>query len=231
MFQRGAPVARAQRLALALAALAAGLVVLAQFAGALLPDRVGPPLEQLTVERTSLEAGTIELTLRNTGADPVQVAQVFVNDSYVDFTGGSDPVGRLETTTLRLRYPWQEGVPYTISMLSSSGAVIEHHIDAAAATPPVSQSTVGRMALIGVFIGVVPVLLGLTLLPALSRSGPTAVRGFLAVSVGMLGFLAVDAALEGSGLAAETSGAFGGPALVALGAARRPGELRGWFAS
>ena len=38
------------------------------------------------MERTVLRPGEIELTVRNAGPDPVTVAQVFVNDSYVDFT-------------------------------------------------------------------------------------------------------------------------------------------------
>ncbi len=56
-----------------------------------------------------LEPGRIELTLRNTGPDPVQVAQVFVNDAYVDFQGADDAIGRLGSPTIELDYPWQEG--------------------------------------------------------------------------------------------------------------------------
>ncbi|MDX5961995.1 hypothetical protein SIM91_01345 [Rhodococcus opacus] len=68
------------------------LVVLALVGGRTLPERTGPPIEQLAVEHTELVPGYIEVTVRNTGPDPVQVAQVFVNDSYVDLTGGEQPI-------------------------------------------------------------------------------------------------------------------------------------------
>ena len=48
----------------------------------------GPSLSQeLAVERTVLTPGEIELTVRNTGPDAVEVAQVAVADAYVAFEG------------------------------------------------------------------------------------------------------------------------------------------------
>ena len=52
-----------------------------------LGDRRGPPAEELAVERTVLEPGRIELTVRNDGPDAVSVAQVVVNDAFVSFAG------------------------------------------------------------------------------------------------------------------------------------------------
>ncbi len=202
-----------------LAVVTAGLALLTVFGAAVLPARTGPPVETLAVERTVLSPGTIELTVRNTGPDPVTVAQVSVNDAFADVTGGVDPIGRLDTATLRISYPWQDGLPYTVSMLTSTGLVIEHAIPAAVATPAVDPPSLGRMALLGALIGIVPVLLGMAVLPVLRRASGTAARVLLAVTVGLLGFLAVDAAIDGFDVAATTGGAFGGPALVVLGAA------------
>ena len=74
--------------------------------------------------------------MRNTGPDPVQVAQVSSTTSYVDFTGGTraDRPARAPRP-LRCDYPWQEGQPYLVSMLTSTGLVIEHEIPAAVETP------------------------------------------------------------------------------------------------
>ena len=110
----------------ALALIAAVLVALAVAGGDSLPDRPGPPVEELGFERTELSPGRIDLTLRNTGPDAVQVAQVFVNDAYVDFQGADDPIGRLGSSTIELEYPWIEGQPYLISLVTSTGVVIEH---------------------------------------------------------------------------------------------------------
>jgi zinc transporter ZupT len=194
------------------------LAALASFGGASLPERTGPPIEELAVERTVLSPGTIELTVRNTGPDPVQVAQVFVNDSYVGFTGGAEPVDRLGSTTIRLGYPWHDGQPYLVSMLTSSGAVIEHEIPVAVTTPGTDGGLLATMALLGVYVGVIPVVLGMLFLPVLRRVGGRGVRVLLALTVGVLVFLAVDASIEGFELSQGSGAAFGGVLLVLVGA-------------
>ena len=198
---------------------AVSLAALASFGGASLPERTGPPVEELAVERSVLTPGTIELTVRNVGPDPVQVAQVFINDSYVGFTGATDPVDRLGSTTLRLDYPWHDGQPYLISMLTETGAVIEHEIPAAVATPTPDGGLLWSMALLGIYVGVIPVVLGMLFLPVLRRACGRAVRVLLALTVGVLVFLAVDATIEGFELSQGAGDAFGGVLLVLLGAA------------
>jgi len=197
---------------------AAVLGLLAVLGGASLPGRVGPPIEELTAERTVFTPGAIGLTVRNSGADAVTVAQVFVNDTYVDFSGPAEPIERLGTARLDLSYPWVDGQPYTISLLTSTGLVIEHVVPAAVETPQAGAGLYGLMALLGIYVGVLPVLLGMLVLPVLRRAGGTVVRVLLAVTVGLLAFLAVDAFVEGLDLAAVGGTAFGGPLLVVLGA-------------
>lgn len=201
-----------------LAIVAIVLVALAMLGGRTLPERQGPPIEQLAVERTDLTRGVIALTVRNTGPDPVQVAQAFVNDAYVDLTGGEQPIERLEAVTLRLDYPWQEGQPYLVSLLTATGVVIEHEIPAAVNTPRASGGFFAVMTLLGTYVGIIPVVLGMLFLPTLRRLGQRGTRVLLGVTVGLLVFLAVDATLEGVELAESNGGAFGGPALVVLGA-------------
>jgi ZIP family zinc transporter len=199
--------------------LGGALTGLALLAGPSLPERSGPPVEELAVERTVLTPGTIELTLRNTGPDPVQVAQVFVNDAYVDAVGATEPIERLGSDTLRLDYPWQDGQPYLVSLVTSSGAVIEHEIGAAVLTTAAGAGFFGLMVLLGTYVGVLPVLLGMLLLPVLRGAGRAVVRLLLAVTVGLLAFLAIDGTAEGVELAEGAGGAFGGVTLVVLGAA------------
>ncbi len=201
----------------AVVALAVALGALALLAGNALPTRNGPPLEEIAVERTVLSPGVIDLTVRNTGPDPVQIAQVIVNDSFVDVAGGTEPVGRLDTVTLRLNYPWQDGQPYLVSMLTSTGVIIEHEIPVAVRTPD-GVTSLGSMALLGLYVGIIPIALGMMALPLLRRAGPSVVRVLLALTVGLLAFLALDGGLEAVALAGRSGGAFGGPGLVVLGA-------------
>jgi len=198
--------------------IAAVLLVLAVVGGDSLPERLGPPVEDLAVERTVLEPNRIELTLRNTGPDAVSIGQVFVNDAYVDFAGAEGPIGRLSSETVSLVYPWLEGQPYLVSLVTSTGAVIEHPIDVAVETPRADGDLFGLMALLGTYVGVIPVALGMLLLPAMRRFKRNWIRVLMAVTVGLLAFLALDATLEGVELAGGSGGAFGGLELLFLGA-------------
>ena len=221
--------ARAERPAGGLPAWALGLIPLALIAVAIgafallggpgLGERTGPPVEELSVERTVLKPGTIELTLRNDGPDPVEVAQVAVNDGFSPFsTDGGREIPRLGSTTLRVSYPWIEGEAYEIFVLTSSGGTIDAAIPVATETPTADLDFYGLMALLGIYVGVIPVCLGMLWLPFVRRSGASWVVALIAFTVGLLAFLGIDAGLEGLEIAAEAPAAFGGAALVFAGA-------------
>jgi len=221
--------ARAERnLGAGLPAWALGLIPLALVAVAIggfallggpgLGDRTGPPVEEVTVERTVLRPGEIELTLRNDGPDPVEVAQVAVNDAYAPFAAeGGREIGRLGSTTLRVSYPWIEGEAYEISVLTAAGGTIEASIPVATKTPENDLDFFALMALLGIYVGVIPVSLGMLWLPFLRRLGRSWMGALIAFTVGLLAFLAIDAGLEGLELAAEAPAAFGGATLVLAG--------------
>ena len=201
-----------------LALLATAVAMLAIVGAPGLGDRNGVPVEELTVERTELTPGEIALTVRNDGPDPVAIEQVAVNDAYFPFSGGGE-VGRLASTTLTVPYPWIEGEAYEIFLLTATGGTIEASIGAAAETPGVDPGFLGLMALLGIYVGVIPVAIGMLWLPLLRRAGPALIRGLLAFTVGLLAFLGVDALLEGLDVAGAGPQAFGGATLVLFGAA------------
>jgi zinc transporter, ZIP family len=201
---------------LLLIALAVGLF--AALDGPGLGDRRGPPVEELAVERTTLRPGVIELTVRNDGPDAVQVRQAIVNDAFVAFSGGEEPIGRLATAHLRIQQPWVEGEAYEVALLTSTGATIAHEIPAAVETPDGDLGFFGLMALLGVYVGVIPVALGMLWLPWVRRIPRQWLRGVMALTVGLLVYLGIDATLEGFELAGTGSQAFGGAALVLIGA-------------
>jgi zinc transporter, ZIP family len=203
-------------LPLALVAVAVGLFALLGAPG--LGERRGPPVEELAFERTVLSPGQIELTVRNDGPDPVRIAQVTVNDAYVNFRPEGKAVGRLRAERLTVDYPWIEGETYEVSLHTSSGATIDHEIPVAVATPSAGVSFYGLMTLLGTYVGILPVALGMLWLPFLRRIRAEWVRFLMAVTLGLLVFLAVDATLEGLDVAGEGAQALGGEALVFLGA-------------
>jgi zinc transporter ZupT len=181
-------------------------------------DRIGVPQEELVVERAVLHPGEIELHVRNDGADPVQVKQVIVNDGFVGFTQSAEEIGRLGGAQVDVQYPWIEGENYEVMLLTSTGATIDHSIEAAVETPDADLGFYGLMALIGLYVGVIPVAIGMLWLPWVRTVDARWMRFLLAFTVGLLGFLAIDALLEGTELAGEGPQALGGAALVWLGA-------------
>ena len=180
-------------------------------------ERRGPPAEELAVERTKLTPGVIELTVRNDGPDAVTIAQAVVNDAFAQFSGADQPIGRLDTAVVRVQQPWVEGEAYEVALLTSTGGTIAHEIPVAVETPASDLSFFGLMALLGIYVGVIPVALGMLWLPWIRRVPPGWLRVLMALTVGLLGFLAIDATLEGFELAGEGSQAFGGAALVLFG--------------
>ena len=183
-----------------------------------LGERNGVPVEDLAVERTKLTPGVIEVTVRNDGPDAVTVAQAQVNDAFVGFSGAATEIGRLGTETIRITYPWNEGEAYDVTLVTSTGGTVTHAIDVAAETPGTDLSFFGLMALLGIYVGVIPVALGMLWLPWIRRIPPGWLRAIMALTVGLLISLGIDATLEGLEIAGEGSQAFGGVALVFIGA-------------
>jgi ZIP family zinc transporter len=181
-------------------------------------DRTGVPQEELAVERTVLRPGEIELHVRNDGADPVRLEQAIVNDGFADFTQSEEEIGRLGGAEVTIQYPWLEGENYEVALLTSTGATVAHSIEAAVETPDADIGFYGLMALIGLYVGVIPVAIGMLWLPWIRSVDARWMRFLLAFTVGLLGFLGIEALLEGSELAGTGPEALGGAALVWLGA-------------
>jgi len=201
---------------LAVLAVAIGLFVLLDAPGL---NRIGVPQESLTVERTVLKPGEIQLHVRNDGPDPVRVRQVIVNDGFAPFTQTNDDVGRLGGSELDVEYPWIEGQDYEVRLLTDTGVTIDHTITAATETPGADIGFYGLMALIGLYVGIIPVAIGMLWLPWLRGVDARWIKFLLAFTIGLLAFLGIEALLEGTDIASTSAQVFGGAALVWLGAA------------
>lgn len=175
------------------------------------------PKEEIAVEDIRLTPGQIFITVRNEGPDPVAIAQVNVSDYYAMFTQTRETMAPLESSALAIDYNWVEGDPYEIALVTSTGGKILADIAAAAPSPERGTQFFGLMTLLGVYVGVIPVALGMLWMPFVRRSSGAWIRVLLGVTVGLLAFLAIDATLEAVELVAN-NGAFGGTMVVFLGA-------------
>ena len=88
----------------------------------------------LAVQRSSLHPGMIMLFARNDGVEPVRIAQVMVNDAYVDFQAQRLVVAPSRQTELAVQYPWIAGESYEIGLLTGTGAIVEYELEDAGVT-------------------------------------------------------------------------------------------------
>lgn len=183
-----------------------------------------PPVEELTFERIAFpEDGLIRIQVVNGGPESVTIAQVMVDEAYWEFTvQPSAVVGRLADATVEVRYPWVDGDPLGVTLVSSTGLTFSQEVDVATRSPEVNGRYVVTFALLGVYVGVIPVFLGLLWLPFLAGVTERWTAFFVSFTAGLLAFLGVDA-LEGAlELSEGVASAFQGVGLIVLGVVGTP---------
>jgi zinc transporter, ZIP family len=200
-------------------ALLAGVIALFFYtSGAGLNVEPAAPIESLSFERTVLRPGEIEFQVRNTSPQAVTIAMININDGIVRYAIEPDStLPRLRQATIRVPYPWVEGDAYEIALFSSNSVAFTTAIEVATATKTVDNNTLLSFTLIGLYVGVIPVFLGLFWFPALRRLGPRWMMFLMALTVGLLIFLGIDATSEALEIAREIGGPFQGVGLVGLG--------------
>ncbi|MDX6407789.1 MAG: zinc transporter, family [Gaiellaceae bacterium] len=116
----------------------AGLaVLLAAAAAAVAYERLwhaGAPAAapEVTVEQATLRPGAIVLVVANNSEETARVAQVILNDAFVDFEqsrSGLEPGG---TEQITVSYPWVSGEAYDVQLMTATGATIAYEIEDAA---------------------------------------------------------------------------------------------------
>jgi zinc transporter, ZIP family len=157
-----------------------------------------PPVEQLSVEATRLTPGRISLTVRADGSGPVRIAQLQVDGAYRQFSQDPEgPIKRLGKVRIDIPYPWVDGEAHRIALLTGTGAIFEHEIEVAQATPRYEASSFALLALVGLLLGMAPVATGLLAYPGLRSLPPQWIRFVLALTVGLLLYLLIDTLSEG----------------------------------
>ena len=179
-------------------------------------ERSAPPIEELTVERIELpDAGLIRVHVVNGGQDPVTIHQVAIDDAVWAFGITPGPtIDRLRRATIEIPYPWVEGETHEVRLVSRNGITFDATIEVATRTPRATPGWFGRLALLGLYVGVLPVALGLATYPFLRALGRRGIDFLLALTVGLLVFLAIDTLAEALELAGEAADALHAPILV-----------------
>jgi zinc transporter, ZIP family len=197
----------------------AGVIALFLATGGGLDLRSAAPIEGLTVERTILRQGSITLKVRNTGPEELSIAQIVVNNAVMPFeVTPSATLRRLGRAEIRITYPWSEGEAYGITIFSSNAIAFGVDIPVAFETPQPSSRTFWGFTLIGLYVGVIPVFLGIFWFPALRRMGRRMMTFLMAATAGLLVFLGLDTVAEALDVAKAVPSAFQGIGLIGIGA-------------
>lgn len=176
------------------------------------------PLESVVFKRTVLKPGVIELQLQNTGREAITITAININDGITPFTIEPSPlINRLGSAVIKIPYIWVMGDSYAITVFTANSTPLETTIDFAVETPKPDFNTFISFMLIGLFVGVIPIFLGLLWFPALRQLGHSTFIFLMAVTIGLLLFLGVDAASEALEQAGKIGEPYQGNGLVAIG--------------
>jgi zinc transporter, ZIP family len=178
----------------------------------------GIPLPEITIERIEFQEGKIVAYIRNTGPEEVEIAQADINDRISPAAiEPSKTLSRLAEAKVIVPFSWSPGVPYQVGITTSDGTRFSKDVEAAALAPIPNVEQASYFAVIGTYVGVIPVLIGLLWFPFIKRLSINRYNFFLSLTAGLLVFLGIDALIESNEITAENiAGTFNGQVLIAM---------------
>lgn len=182
----------------------------------------GQPLPDVAITHTTLPNDeTVVLHVMNNGPESVTISQVLVDEAYWNFqvkgAGGDRTLAPMESARIEVPYHWNPGWDLEVALVLSDGTTFDHTIVAPSQSPGFSLDLLGTLALIGLFVGVIPVALGMLWFPYIRTMSDRWLHAVLMFAAGVLGFLAFDAGFEAFELAEQVPGAYEGELLIVLG--------------
>lgn len=158
---------------------------------------VGRPLPQVTIEKVEFHDNQILAFIRNTGPLDIVVSQADVNDRIQSAAiEPSSKIPRLGEAHVMIPFPWIPGTPYEIGITTSDGTRFSKSVEAAAMAPNPDANQALLFTSLGVYVGVIPIMIGLLWYPYIRRISIGKYSFFLSLTAGLLVFLGIDALLE-----------------------------------
>jgi zinc transporter, ZIP family len=88
---------------------------------------------EMEVTRAAFAPGRISLVVFNGSGDATRVAQIILNDAFVDFRASTAALAPGDAETITVAYPWIEGEAYDIELLTSTGRTVGYEVEEAEA--------------------------------------------------------------------------------------------------
>jgi ZIP family zinc transporter len=157
----------------------------------------GTPLPQVTIEKIEFHDNQILAAIRNTGPLDIVVSQADVNDRIQSAAiEPSNRIPRLAEAKVMIPFPWIPGTAYEIGMTTSDGTRFSKNIEAATLAPTSDANQALIFTSLGIYVGVIPIMIGLLWYPYIRRISIAKYSFFLSLTAGLLVFLGIDALLE-----------------------------------
>ncbi len=176
----------------------------------------GVPLPEVTIEKVEFHENQVVAFIRNTGPEQVTISQADINDRIqAAAIEPSQVLPRLSEAKVIIPFFWNTAERYEVGITTSDGTRFSKVIDAAAPAPIPNINQFSVFAVLGVFVGVIPVLIGLAWYPFMRKITRNQYNFFLSLTAGLLVFLGIDAFLESNEIAANNLAAtFNGQLLI-----------------
>lgn len=160
------------------------------------------PLPKISIEKVEFSDGGIVAFVRNTGPSNTTIAQADVNDRiHPAAIEPSRILARLADAKVIIPFVWNIGEPYKIGITTDDGTRFEKTVSSAAPAPRPTVQQASTFAIIGTYVGIIPVMMGLVWYPFIRRLSPNKYNFFLSLTAGLLVFLGIDALLESNDIA------------------------------
>jgi len=176
------------------------------------------PLPEISIEKVEFSDRGIVAFVRNTGPSNTTIAQADVNDRiHPAAIEPSRILTRLADAKVIIPFVWNIGEPYKIGITTDDGTRFEKTVSSAAPAPRPTVGQASTFAIIGTYVGVIPVMMGLIWYPFIRRLSPNKYNFFLSLTAGLLVFLGIDALLESNDIAVKTlASAFNAQILIIM---------------
>jgi len=163
------------------------------------------PLPEVSIEKVEFSDGNVVAFVRNTGPSEITIAQADVNDRI--HPAAIEPgrtLVRLADARVIIPFIWNAGEPYDIGITTDDGTRFSKTVNSAAPAPRPTIEQASTFALIGTYVGIIPVMMGLLWYPFIRRLSLNKYNFFLSLTAGLLVFLGIDALLESNEIGVDT---------------------------
>lgn len=180
----------------------------------------GIPLPEVAIEKIQFQETPSQIVafIRNVGQNEVTIAQADVNDRiHAAAIEPSKTLSRLADAKVTIPFFWNPAEPYEVGITTDDGTRFSKTIEAAALSPNPDTQQIIFFAIIGIYVGIIPIMIGLLWYPFIRSMSRNKYNFFLSLTAGLLVFLGIDALIESNEISTDiVSPIFNGQMLIII---------------